>query len=304
MIITRNLPNNLSNPEDIERIEYLDLNLETKKEFDNLYRTLCKDEMFQKFINTGIYGKIGETRFVIYKSREENNKICIAFIKKRKKYIVCMNSITKGYETSVNNQKAVNVKKYIDECCYYSITENEKIRHRETTGLNSLSKKNYKISWMNYNKKYQIQLLQENECYKYEIKVMENSGDITITCIWDKYEDFDNEIEPKKVTLKIYQNEPIIGTYEEIESLAPNYGLSLKNDRIREYLRTGEYVDPIVPRILNDFYEIEKIRGRREKIIQLINKNPVSKVHYNEDAIQETRHLSKRYALEQKNNRP
>lgn len=306
MIITKTITNTPNNPDKLEQIEYLDLNLETKKEFDNLYRTLCKDENFQGFINTGIYGKKGNIRFAIYKDTKENNKICIAFIEKNKKYIICMDSNEKAYQQISDNESKnnVDIKKYIDGCCYYSITENEKLKHRETTGLNKLSKKNYKFSWMYYNKKYQMQLSEEKNSYKYEIKVMQNSGNITITCIWDKYEDFDNEIEPKIVTLKTCEKETIVGTYKAIESMAYNLGISLKNDSIRKYLKTGEYIDPIVPIILYDFYEIEKYKSKRNQITQYINEKEVPKVHYDEDAIQETRYLSKRYSIERKITRP
>lgn len=303
MIIIKNSQSDSNNIDVIEKIEYLELNLETKKEFDNLYKTLCKDKDFQDFKNTGIYGKIGHIRFVIYRDLTENNKVCIAFIEKNRKYIICMDSNEKAYQTKSINR--VDIKKYIDGCCYYSITENEKLRHKETIGLNSLSKKNYKSSWMYHNKKYQIQLLEEKDYYKYEIKVIQNSGDIVLTCIWDKYEDFDNEEKPKKITLKTYQNEIIAVTHEEMELLLSNkYGISLKIDCIREYLRTGEYIDSLIPRILYEYFEIEKYNEQRSQIMQYINPKEVPKVHYNEDAIQETRHLSKRISITKRDNRP
>lgn len=300
-----NEKNNKKNDlEEFSPIEYYYMNYEMNTLFNKTYKTLCKDKEYQFFINTGIYGKINNKIFAIYKNQKEKNKLCIVFIDGQERYVICIDSKELNLKNKHNH---LDIEKYIDSCCHYSVTRFEKMRsvlsHKEVKELKKQNKKYFKKTWLYYNKKYEVVAKEEDSCFKYEIKVSQNSGNVTITSIWDNYTNFNNEKKPKKVTLKT-DKKVIIGTYEEIHDIAPQYGLSLKYEGIREYLRRGEYIDPIMPNILYDFFENEKYIQQRNKISQYLNPKEISKIHYNEDAIQETRYLSKRYSIEKRNKRP
>lgn len=304
-MITNKKNNKTNELEELSQIKYYYMNYEINILFDETYKTLCKDKEYQFFINTGIYGRINNKIFAIYNNQKEKNKLCIVFIDGQEKYVICIDSKEINLKNKNNH---LDIEKYIDSCCYYSITKFEKMRsvlsHIEVKELKKQNKKFFKKTWTYYNKNYEVIAKEEDNCFRYEIKVSQNSGNVTITSVWDNYTDFDNEQNPKKVILNDNKEKIIKGTYEEIHAIAPQYGLSLKYEGIREYLRRGEYIDPIIPNILYDFFENEKYIEQRNQITKYINPKEISKVYYNEDAIQETRYISKRYSIEKRDKRP